>query len=132
MRSLVLKALSHSLQVEFTYIKSGETSEIHGRLRHKNPSAHSLPPSLCFPLSFSLYHTDSSACSWLLMCGSGAGWRTYCSINHVPILCGDARDSEGRLRQRPRSVSPFLVRNARVTNILQDPELHQNVHIPIS
>lgn len=74
----------------------------------KNPCARSLPPSLRFPLSFSLYHTDSSACSWLLKCGSGAGWRTYCSINHVPILRGDARDSEGRPRPRPRSVSSFF------------------------
>lgn len=99
MRSLVLKALSRSLQVEFTYIKSGKQVRFMADSNIKNP-IRSL--SLSLPLFtpspspfFSLYHADSSACSWLLMCGSRAGWKTYCSINHVPFFSATRGDSEG-------------------------------------
>lgn len=119
MRSLVLKALSHSLQVEFTYIKSGKQARFmadSGIKKKENPSALFLFASLSF---LSLYHTESSACSWLLMCGSRAGWKTYCSINHVPFF--SAIHSTRRLSETEAtlSLSP-RVKNTRMTNIPQN------------
>lgn len=93
---------------------------------------HPLALSLCFPLPFSLYHTDSSACSCLLMCGSRAGWKTYCSINHVPFF--SATHSTRALSETEATFSQPLCKNAKMTNIPPDSELRlrQTVPIPIT
>lgn len=84
----VLKGSSHILQVEFTYIKSGKQVRLKAESGMKTHSH-----SLYFPL----YRRDSSSCSWLLMCGSRAGWKTYCSINHIPFF--SAAHSNTRLSE---------------------------------
>ncbi len=110
----MLKALSHSLQVEFTYIKSGKQVRFMVDSNIKTLSL-SLSLSLLPPSLFPLYHTDSSACSWLLMCGSRAGWKTYCSINHVPFF--SATHSTRRLSETEATFSQPLCENAGKTNI---------------
>lgn len=119
MRSLVLKALSRRLQVEFTYIKSGK--QVRFMADSDIKTSFSLP--LCFPLPSSSasppHHTDSSACSWLLMCGSRAGWKTYCPINHVPFFSA-TRSTRRLVSDRGPHPNSLLCATTKVTNILRD------------
>lgn len=116
MRLLVLKARSHSLQVEFTYIKSGKQERF---LLDSNIK--SFPLSLCLTLylalSFSLCDTDSSArpvpaCSCVAAARDG---------KHIaPSITSHSSSPHTRLRRSAGTEATFgqpaCKKNAKMTN----------------